>query len=170
MQPPPPPSPVQPAGPARTGSRLLGIVGVILGLAGLVAGVAAWFRAGPPREAAVPAYSEQQVIDAKTAVCEAYEKGLRSLHVAGGKKADPADWLPVAVNTRLAETAMGSYLVNVLDLNPATPRELRGLMQQLAVNYQEMAVIQLSDAPTSDFEANGRVADEIIPKIDPMCQ
>lgn len=170
MQPPPPPSPVQPAGPARTGSRLLGIVGVILGLAGLVAGVAAWFRAGPPREAAVPAYSEQQVIDAKTAVCEAYTKGMRSIHAVGSKSPEPADWFPIAINTRLAEFAVGTYLIETSNENPAAPPELQEQLRRLGQAYRDVALVQLADGSDHEYSASKEAVESTVPKIRQTCQ
>jgi hypothetical protein len=115
-------------------------------------------------------YSEQQVADAKRAVCEAYAKGIQALKVAGAKKPDPADWLPVAVNTRLAETAMGGFLVHVLDANPAVPSQLEELTRRLALNYQEMAVIQLADKMPAEFESNNRISADLISKIDQICR
>ncbi len=166
----PPPWPAQSPAQGHRPSRVLPILGVVLGTLGLIVGIAAWFRAAPSDAAAEPVYSEQQVADAKTAVCEAYAKGILALQVAGAKKPDPADWLPVAVNTRLAETAMGGFLINVLNANPATPPQLQELTRQLALNYQEMAVIQLADKTPADFEPNRLVADDLIPKIDQSCR
>ena len=165
-----PPWPAQVPVQGRSPSRLLPILGAVLGSLGLIVGIAAWFRAAPANVGERPVYSEQQVADAKTAVCDAYGKGIQALQVAGAKKPDPADWLPVAVNTRLAETAMGGFLINVLDANPATPPQLEELTRQLALNYQEMAVIQLADKMPAEFESNRLVADDLIPKIDQACQ
>lgn len=170
MQPPPPPSPVQPAGSTRTGSRLLGIAGVTLGLAGLVAGVGAWFRAAPPREATVPAYSEQQVIDATKTVCDAYSRGLQTFRIAAGRQVEnPADKLPVAVNTRVAEIAVSNFLSNEIYANPAAPLELQKLVHQLSEAYQDIALVQLAEGTTSDVEPFGLSADDAIAKIGKIC-
>jgi hypothetical protein len=160
------PAPAQGAGVAR----LLPVLGVVLGLMGLGMGVAAWFRAAPPDVAGKPVYTEQQVVDARTAVCHAYMRGMQSLQVAGAKTPDPTDWLPVAVNTRLAETAVGNYLINVMQANPAVPPDLKALTEKLALNYQEMAVIQLADKPTTEFASNNQISGELIPKINQLCQ
>lgn len=165
----PPPWPPQAPVQRAAGSRLLPILGVALGLLGLIAGLAAWFRPLASTHSAEPAYSEQQVSDARKAVCEAYKKGVQALQVAGEKKPDPADWLPVAVNTRLAETAMGNYLINVLSAHPATAPELSEAITELALNYQEMAVMQLADKRSSDYESNTRATGELIPKINQLC-
>jgi hypothetical protein len=65
---------------------------------------------------------------------------------------------------------MGGFLINVLNANPATPPQLQELTRQLALNYQEMAVIQLADKTPADFEPNRLVADDLIPKIDQSCR
>lgn len=114
-------------------------------------------------------YTEQQVIDATSAVCGAYTKGMQALRVAGEKKPDPSDWLPVAVNTRLAETAMGNYLINVLTTHPAVASNLRELTTELALNYQEMAIIQLADKRSPDYEPNNRRVGELVPQINQLC-
>ena len=165
----PPPQPPRLQQPHGRSSLWLGALGVVLGLLGLLVGVAAWFRAAPHE--AVDVYTEQQVADAKKAVCEAYAEGVRSIWVAGGKKADnPSDALPIAVNTRLAEVAMGDYLINALHANSAVPAELRELATKLASTYQKMALIQLSDGTPLDYEPDRRIADEVIPKLDQICQ
>ncbi len=164
--PPPWPPHVPPVG--RSASRLLGITGLVLGLLGLGIGTAAWFRAAPKPEAT--AYTERQVADAKKAVCDAYAKGLRSIRTAGSKPVDPTNWLPVAVNTRLAEVAVGNYLVNTLDANPATSSELREAISKLAQEYQDMALVQLADGRNSDYESVTTAADEEISKISQTCQ
>jgi hypothetical protein len=163
----PPPWPPQ-AAPARRGaSQLLGILGLVLGLLGLGIGTAAWFRAAP--KPAATTYSDQQVADAKKAVCDVYAKGMRSIRTAGSKQVDPADWLPVAVNTRLAEVAVGNYLLNTLDSHPSAPSELRDAIFQLAQAYQDMALIQLADGPPLDYKSETTAADEEISKIDQIC-
>ena len=163
----PPPWPPQ-AAPARRGaSQLLAILGLVLGLLGLGIGTAAWFRAAP--KPAATTYSDQQVAEAKQVVCEAYAKGVRSLRIAGNRKVDSLDALPIAVNTRLAEVTVGNYLINSVDANPAAPPELKDLIDQLAHAYQDIALAQLADASTEDYKPIGLAADKVIAKIDQIC-
>jgi hypothetical protein len=161
------PWPAQAPVQGRGASRLLPVLGFAFGLLGLVAGVGAWFRAaptGPPP----PVYSEQQVADAKEAVCEAYAKGVRSFQIAGNRQiANPTEALPVAVNTRLAEVAVGNYLINAIDENPAAPAELQKSITVLAQSYQDIALEQLAES--SDYKQAGLNADEAISKIDKVC-
>ncbi len=161
----PPPAPLP--GP----SRLLPILGVVLGLLGLATGTAAWFRAAPSHSAA-PAYSDQQVADAKKAVCEAYAKGFRAIRVSGTKKPDtPDEILPATViNARVAEVAAANYFLNSADLNPASPPELLDLIRQLGAIYEDVAVTQLADGSRQDVHPIAAQADELMPKIDQLCQ
>jgi len=168
----PPPWPPQ-AAPrqGRTNLRLLPILSAALGLLGLIVGVAAWFRAAPSNVGANSAYTEQEANDAKKAVCDAYAKGVRSFRIAANRKVDnPADKLPVAVNTRVAEVAVGNYLNNALDSNPATPPELQSSIRQLAQAYQDIALTQLAEGTTPDVEPFGQSADEAIAKTNQICQ
>lgn len=161
----------QPVQPGRAPSRLLPLLGVVLGSLGLIAGVAAWFRAAPSTEGASAVYSEQQVSEAKKAVCETFSEGMASLQAAGSKKPDnPADALPItAVNVRLAEVAFSNALFNSLNRNAATPKDLRDLTSQLAGIYQKIALIQLADGARADFHPVAAEADEIVPKIKQIC-
>ncbi len=168
----PPPWPPQAPERGRAPSRLLPILGAILGSLGLIIGVAAWFRAAPAREAANPVYSEQQVADAKTAVCEAHEKGSRSLQAAGSKKPDnPADTLPVtAVNARLAEVVGSNLFFDSVESNPAAPKELSNLVHQLGELYRNIALIQLADGSKTDISPIAEEALNVTRQIDKICQ
>ena len=161
-----------PWAPPAPSSRLLPVLGVVLGLLGLVVGTAAWFRAAPAYSDAPP-FSEQQVTDAKKAVCEAYVKGWHSLQVAGSRKKpdDPTDTIPVvSVNGRVAETAVGNYLVNSAEANPAAPEELKGLIRHLGQAYQEIVLSQLADGSKSDVAPIADEADRLREEIEAICR
>lgn len=162
----PPQSPI----PARSASRLLPVLGVVLGLLGLVLGAAAWFRAG--QSTSNPPYSDQQVAAAKEALCNAHLQSWRSAQVAGSKKPDnPEAAMPVvAVNGRVAEVAVGNFLVNSVDANPAAPTELKNLITQLGFAYQNIVLTQLSDGTNAEVAPIGEEADRVKLKIDQICQ
>ncbi len=157
--------------PTRNASRLLPVLGVVMGLLGLLMGAAAWLRAGQSDVAAPPVYSEQEVAQATEAVCGAYAKGIRSMRVVAGRAVDnPADALPVAVNSRLAEVAVGNYFINVLSENPAAPNELRKSLSDLSQAYQDVALIQLADGTPVDYKPEKEVVTEAVSKLDQLCQ
>lgn len=153
----------------RSASTTLGILGLVLGLLGLGIGTAAWFRAGA--KSAAPTYSEQQVADAKTAVCDAYTRGTQSLRVVASRVVDnPADMLPVAVNSRLAEVTVGNYIINALVENPAAPTELRHLLSEAAYGYQDIALIQIAEGPSVDYESETERVNQAVSRLDQICQ
>jgi hypothetical protein len=117
-------------------------------------------------------YSEQQVSDAKAAVCEEFEQGMRSIRAAGTRKPDnPEDPFPVtAVNIRLAEVAVANSLLNSAKSNLAAPSELSTLVNKLGNIYQNIALIQLADGQKPDFQPLAVQADEIVPEIERICR
>jgi hypothetical protein len=167
-----PPPWAQPAPAQRPGTaRLLPVLGVVLGLLGLGMGAAAWFRAAPPDVVRDGPYTEQQESDAKAAVCEAYIKGIRSIRTVASKRADnPADALAVAVNSRVGEVAVSMYFSNTLEENPASPGELRTLVQDLANDYQDLVLIQLADGTPADWKSIKDTIEDAAVKLDQICQ
>lgn len=167
----PQPRPLQAPVQARTPSRWLPILGAGLGLLGLIAGVSAWMRPVPSGVAA-PVYSDQQVADAKKAVCEAFGQGIRSIRAAGARKPDdPADRFPVtAVNIRLAAIAVGNSFFHAVSANPAAPSELSELISQLGQAYQDIALIQLADGQKADFDPLISKADKLVSQTEGICQ
>ncbi len=163
--------PFPPQAPVRRTSRWLPRFGACLGLVGLATGAAGCSRPGASSEAAKPAYSDQQVADAKKAVCEAYAKGIRSIRIVASKRAEnPADTLPIAVNSRVAEVAVSTYFRDTLNTNPATPPDLQGLISTLAQNYQELVLIQLADGTPVDWKATKDSIEETASKLDELCR
>ncbi len=167
-----PPPWTQPAPAQRPGiARLLPVLGVVLGLLGLGMGVAAWFRAAPADVVRDTPYTEQQDADAKIAVCEAYNKGIRTIRIVASKRADnPADALAVAVNSRVGAVAVSTYFFNTLEANPASPVELRTLMQGLANDYQNLVLIQLADGTPVDWKSTRDSIEDAAVKLDQICQ
>lgn len=165
----PPSRPLRLEQPNRSASLWLGALGAVLGLLGLLVGVAAWYRSAP-QKAVDAVYTEQQVADAKKAVCDAYAEGVRSFRIAADKNVDnPADKLPVAVNTRVAEVAVSNYLNNAVDANPAAPVELQRSVRQLADSYLHIALTQLAEGTVQDIEPFGLSADDAIAETNRTC-
>lgn len=156
----------------RGSSGWLQLLGAGLGLLAVSAGVAGCSRPAASSEAAKPAYSDQQVADAKKAVCETFASGQRSIRAAGNRKPEnPADPFPLtAINVRLAEVAVGNSLFNSVNQNPAAPTELIHLANQLGKNYQDIVLIQLADGQPADFNSLAVQSEETISKIKEICQ
>lgn len=151
---------------------MLGVVGSVLGLLGLIAGVGAWLRPLPTAESSAPVYSEEQVADAKKAVCEAYGEVSRAITATTSRDRgdDPTTKLVVAVNVRLALYAGGDYLRGSLSASPATPDELSDSVLGLAQAYQQVAIKQLGEAPRDDLDALADSAKSYASQIDKACQ
>jgi hypothetical protein len=117
----PPPAPK----PSRA-PLILAFVGIFIAIALAIGG---WFRptaqaAAPPADAA-PTYSDQQVADAKTAVCGPHDLVGRATQYSGTQQNDdPTLKYVIAVNNRLAGALSGEYFLAKLDQYPATPADL----------------------------------------------
>lgn len=168
---PPPWPPASPA-PKRSGSWVLGVIGSVLGLLGLVAGASAWLRPLPPADPSAPVYSEQEVADAKRAVCEAYGKFNQALTATSSRDGgdDPTARLAVAVNIRLALYAGGDYLLNALDAHPATAAALSRPIRGMAATYQEAAIRQLGEVPRGQLDKFAESAKSYGGEIDEVCR
>lgn len=166
------PQSFSPQASVRGSLRWLPLVGAGLALVGLGAGIAGCARQATSGDAAKPAYSEQQVADAKKAVCGAFDQGMRSIRAAGARKPEsPTDPFPVtAVNIRLAAIAVGnSFFHSIID-NPAAPIELIKILDELGRTYQDIALIQLADGQKADFDPLITKADSLVPQVEKLCQ
>ena len=95
-------------------------------------GVVSTYAAAPAPRPAAPTYTEQQIADAKTRACKAFElvdKGV-TLQTNGEASSDPAMAKAQGANARLATISGGWYLKARLD--PATPSELAAAVQHLS--------------------------------------
>jgi hypothetical protein len=161
----------QPVQPGRAPSRLLPILGVVLGSLGLIAGVGAWFRAAPSNEAASAVYSEQQVSEAKTAVCEEFEIGQEVLVAVGNKKSsNPSEAFTFSVNSRLAVDVVMDDLRALLLDNPATPDPSTNAVKQLIGNYRELLFKTLSDKSGPDLDSTFQSIDSSVLRVRESCK
>jgi hypothetical protein len=158
----PPPGP--PAGPppawrppAPKQSRALVIISLTIGLIAIAVAIGSWFRPSPhpalPTDP-TPRYSDQQIADAKTAVCAVRDKAFNALKGSGGQHSDdPMSAFIITVNTRLAIHVSSDDLTQALHDNPATPPELTTLIGNLASVYERMVLAQLAGAPSSELDS-----------------
>jgi hypothetical protein len=132
-----PPAPVAFTRPARWPMFVM----FLITLVAVAAAVAAWLRPIPhqtPGAPPAPTYSEQQVADAKSKVCAAYEKvqnavSINSVRTAGD---DPNSQLLIAVNMRQVFVAGSAYLLTTLTDEPGAPADLAAAASNLAHIYQ----------------------------------
>src|SRR4051812_43312838 len=145
------------AGPPPSGgpSRLPTIIAIVIAVIAVAVAIGAWFRPAPKPEApAAKTYSEQEVADAKKAVCDAFDRGQQTLSVTGGKVgANPSDSFTVAVNSRVAIGTITSYWRSTLQEHPATPNELADILSSLADLYENILLTQLEEGSRSDLDA-----------------
>jgi hypothetical protein len=140
-----------PSTPPRGQSRALTFVALAVALIATGLAVVGWFRPSPvtpPQRSADPSYTEQQVSDAKTQTCKAFElvdKGVVLQTGGGGQprpepSSDPAMVEARAADARLSLVAGSSYLRDHLDPATAQPlssaiRDYAKILANLAQNY-----------------------------------
>jgi hypothetical protein len=125
----------------------VGIALVVSGIAVAVA-IGAWIRPAStarPEADAAPKFSDQQVEEAKTNVCAAYDKVVKASSGAAGLSTDdPATKFSISVNSRLASEVASNYLIKTLGENLATPLDLSDGIRGIASAYDDVVLGQLS--------------------------
>jgi hypothetical protein len=143
-------SPVWPS-PSRGPSRWPTFLALALAVVACGLAVVGWFRPTPPHSA-TPAYTEQQVSDAKTRACSALDlvhKGTM-LHAGTnvGQSSDPALAEAQGADARLAIISGAWYLRDHLDA--ATPPELAAAIKGLTQVMLDLGANYLADARNDD--------------------
>jgi hypothetical protein len=128
---------------------------LLLTLVAVGASVSQWLyqtRDTKPMTAPATAYSEQQVADAKSKICSAFENVWNAEKVAGGRNGgtDPTATLAVATSIRQVLDFGSRYLVNQLGAEPATPADLATAVRQLSDIYQELTINYLDGLTNAD--------------------
>ncbi|OBF19413.1 hypothetical protein [Mycobacterium sp. ACS4331] len=126
----------------------------LLAVAALAVAIASWFRPAPAADAsASPQYNEQEIADANSAMCEAWDATYASMTTSGAKSStDPTVAYIIGIQVQLAFHASGDYLQTKLQLHPATASELADAVTQLASSYHRIVLLRLADAPESDID------------------
>jgi hypothetical protein len=157
--------PWPPAQPLRGPARWPVVVMFAITLVAVGAAVAAWLRPVPESKAVsppAPRFSDQQVTDAKSKVCAAYQKVQRAVSINSIRTAgdDPNSQLLIAVNMRQVFVAGSEHLMTTLADEPAAPANLASSAKKLADLYQVMTLDGLvgdrndpahDDAPQAGF-------------------
>src|ERR1700733_3641497 len=143
--------------PSRAPSRWPTFLALALALVASGLAIVGWFRPSPspPPRSATPTYTEQQVSDAKTRACTAFElvKTGTTLQAQGGEpnaqpSDDPAMRKAQSANARLSLTAGASYLLSHLD--PGTPQPLADGIRKLSSTLMDIGIKYLAGAKNAD--------------------
>jgi hypothetical protein len=141
-------------------------------LVAVAAAFAAWLRPTPePKSAAptAPTFSEQQVADAKSKVCAAYQKVQHATDVNAVRNGgdDPNTKLMVATTQRQVFVVGSAYLMTTLAEQPAAPSDLVAAANNLAHLYQ---VVTLDGLVGVSNDATRNSANEAGFKIQEVCK
>jgi hypothetical protein len=154
--PPAPPAPGPPPWPQVAPSRPQRwpvFASLVIALVAVGLAIGSWLRPLPSAKApSTPAYTDQQVADAKTNVCAAFEKVQHAVNLANthGGSADYSTQLAAAALTHEALDAGSRYLLTKLAEEPATPPDLAAAVRNGANADQEALIGYLNGLSASD--------------------
>jgi hypothetical protein len=144
---------------------------LVITLVAVGAAIAAWLRPMPaaPPAPSKPTYSDQQVADAKSKVCDAYQKVRRASDMNANRNGgdDPTAQLAVAINERQIYDAGSAYLLTTLGDEPATPSDLAAAVRKLADLFQ---VITLNFLASDQSMPERNAADQAVSTIQGLCK
>jgi hypothetical protein len=169
----PPPWPLAMPSAPRRQSPWLALISLVVALLAICVAIGAWFRPLPENKSApAPNYTNQQVADAKSKVCAAFDKVNNAVRAttARDKGSDYASQLASAVNVRQALAAGSQYLSTVLNEEPAIPGDLASNIRSLVNAYQLLTIELLADAPDSEKSPIVRSGDETTSTIEGLCK
>jgi hypothetical protein len=146
--------PARPATPTKP-SRAPVIISLVIAIIAIAVAVGAWFRPAPNTSdtKTTPQYSEQQVADAKEAVCAAHDLVTRATETAGAQTSDdPTVKFLFAVNGRVGAITSANYILATLEEFPATSDQLANAVRETALAYQETNLLHLANAPKEETD------------------
>lgn len=107
----------------------------------------------PEARVSEPQFSEQEIADAKNAVCETHTKAFRSVQNVGIKNSpDTALTYVLGLESQLAFHAAADKSLNNLHAHPATPTELATAVDRLASSFHDIVLARLADAPETEID------------------
>jgi hypothetical protein len=128
----------------------------------------------PAPDTRAPSFSPQQVTDAMTKICAAYEKVHHSLVLSSARNggSDPTAVLAIATSGRQVLDAGSRYLITKLSEGQALAPELATAIRNLANTYQELAMSYLNGLTNSDAELQPtlQAADDAVATIEHLCK
>ncbi|WP_445159995.1 hypothetical protein ACTXG5_17510 [Mycobacterium sp. Dal123C01] len=145
---------------------------VIALLATLAVAIVGWFRPVSAKPPPPPAYTAQQVADAKAKVCGVYEKVHSAIKASSSRNqgTDPTAQLVFAINGQQAILAGSEYLRTTLSELPATPTELANTIRKLTDIFQELVNDYQNSMPDSEMAPMLRAGDETTLAIEGLCK
>jgi hypothetical protein len=124
---------------------------VIAVIALTLAVVGWWYPHKSASSSSAPTYSEQQIKDAKTHICNAFmlvdRAVVRNTHLKNPPQAGPLGAFSVATSARLALYGGGAYLRDQVNINPAAPADLAKSTNAVSTTLQELGIGYLANAP-----------------------
>ncbi|EHB55684.1 putative alanine and proline rich membrane protein [Mycolicibacterium rhodesiae JS60] len=167
------PAPWQGPPSSRGPSRLPTIIAIVIAVIAVAVAIGAWLRPVPkPETPAVKTYSEQEVADAKKAVCDAFDTVHEAVRINTGRDggSDPTAILAVAANARLSMYGGAGYLSDILQKNPATPADLSAPVQKLADTFRYLTIQFMINKQNADLGDPLREADSATTAIQSICK
>jgi hypothetical protein len=138
--------------------------------------IGAWFRPLPdskaPSAPPAPTYTDQEVGEAKTSVCTAYQKVHHAvILVSSTKYGDDQVAKQVVAEGGWQALDNGSmYLSTILADEPATPSDLAQAVRKLGKIYQLIALDYMTEASHSELDSALRTGDEVTATIERLCK
>jgi hypothetical protein len=172
-QPPPSPWPPQSPPPQKRPSGWLAIAALAVALLATGVAIASWLRPIPTAKSAPsPAYSSQEVADAKSKVCAAFTKANNAVKAATArdKGSDYATQLASAVNVRQALLAGSQSLATTLSEAPAAPADIASNVRSLVDAYQALTVALIADATEAEKSPILHSGDEATSSLENLCK
>lgn len=165
------------SGRPQRASFSVALVSLVVALVAVGFAVAAWLRPVPTAGSSpmsAPAYSDQQIADAKGNVCEAYRLAKHALVVSTHKPdpvaGDESGSLAAAANGRLAVLASAYYLQYRLAEEPAAPVALATAIRSLTSSLMKFGIQALGDQPSSALDPLRHAMDSESANIDRLCE
>lgn len=161
----------------RAPSRWPGFVALVIAVIALGIAVSGGFRPEPRTPTPVAdrgTFSGQQVADAKSEICNAFNLVREAISVNTNKQSpnveDFAAQYAIAANSRLALYGGGGYLLDQLTVEPATPTALAEAVKAAARKYREVAIIYLSERAEPPQHPLTGSLQEVTARVDGLCR